>query len=259
MTAKTIGILNFKGGCTKTSSAVGLAAALSRCGKKVLLVDCDPQGHLAVHLGISHDDIQISMEDVLGRRDYQMADIIRETSENNLWLAPSRRGLNQARESLANRPRRDALLHRAIKPVTGEFDYIIIDTPPDEGLLTVNAMYASRYLLIPTPLDTLSLSGMEPLADSIFTMREAYEERELEVIGVIVNRFDARLRRQNRLNLDMLNEAFGDLVFQTRIRADEEIRNAQADGQTVFQRGGKSKGAVDFTALADELVCRVTA
>lgn len=258
MTAKTISILNFKGGCTKTSSTVGLGAALSRCGKKVLLVDCDPQGHLAVHLGISHDDIQISMEDVLGKRDHQLADIIRETSEENLWLAPSGRGLTHARESLANRPRRDALLHRAIKPMVPDFDFILIDTPPDEGLLTVNAMYASRYLIIPTPLDTLSLSGMEPLADSIFTMREAYEERELEVLGVVVNRYDGRLRRQNRRNIDMLNEAFGDLVFNTRIRADEEIRNAQAEGQTIFQRGAKAKGAIDFAALAEEVVCRVT-
>lgn len=258
MKAITISCINYKGGCTKTSSTVGLGAALALEGKRVLMVDCDPQGHLAVHLGISHSDIDMSIENVLGNRGSDIRDIILDTGTDNLLLAPSRKGLLHARETLANRPRRDALLARALTSVKQDFDYILIDTPPDEGLLTVNAMYASRYLIVPTPLDAFALTGISSLMESFQAVTEAYEDHRLDILGVLINKYDARRKKQNVKNMDCLAEQFGDLIFNTKIRTDEEIRNAQSLGQTIFQRpGGRCKGAFDFTRLADEVIDRI--
>ncbi len=258
MKAIIISCINYKGGCTKTSTTVGLGAALALRKKKVLLVDCDPQSHVSLHLGIRQEDIDISVDNVLYERRLDIRDIILETGVENLCVAPSRKGLLHARETLANRPRRDVLLYRALKPVREDFDFILIDTPPDEGLLTINAIYASRFLIVPTPLDMFSLTGISSLVESLEMMHEAYEERKMELLGILVNRYDGRLRTENESNLNVLRQTFGDLIFETRIRSDEWIRTAQRTGKTVFQRsGGRSKGAFDFTRLAEEVVSRI--
>lgn len=252
-----ISLINYKGGCTKTSTTVGLGAALARKDKRVLLVDCDPQSHVAAHLGISDYDIEIALEDVLGTRGSNIDEIVLETSSSNLWIAPSTRNLLRARQDLANRPKRDALLYRIIKPVLKEYDFVLIDTPPDEGLLTMNAMYASEYLIIPTPLATFPLMGIDVLNDSIDMIKEAYEERKLEILGILVNEYDGRRTRQNNRNFENLREAFGEKVFQTFIRTDEEIKEAQSHGKTIFEQAPGSKGAVDFMNLADEVIQRL--
>lgn len=258
MKAHIISLVNFKGGCTKTSSIIGIGAALALEEYRVLVVDCDPQGHAGVHLGVKPEDVDASIDNVLSDRTLNIKDIILETGTPGLCIAPSRKGLLHARQDLGNRPRRDALLSRALRPVVTDFDFILIDTPPDEGLLTVNAMYASRYIIIPTPLDTFSLMGISSLMDSFHVMKDAYEERELDILGVLVNRFDARTRKENASNLSKLTALFGDLVFDTKIRVDEEIRRAQRKGRTVFEsQGGRAKGAFDFTRLADEIIERL--
>ena len=258
MKAIILSCINYKGGCTKTSTTVGLGAALALRDKKVLIIDCDPQSHVALHFGLKQEDIGISVDNVLYDRKLDIRDIILATDVENLCIAPSRKGLLHARETLANRPRRDVLLSRALKPVLYDFDFILIDTPPDEGLLTINAIYASRYLIVPTPLDMFSLTGIASLVESLEMMQEAYEERNMELLGIVVNRYDGRLRTENDSNLRQLRETFGDLIFETRIRSDEWIRTAQRTGKTVFQKsGGRSKGAFDFTRLAGEVVSRI--
>lgn len=259
MKAIILSCINYKGGVTKTSSAVGLGSALAREGKQVLLVDCDPQGHLSVHLGIDHADLDMSIENVLGSHRVDIRNIILDTDVDNLSIAPSRKGLLHARQELSNRPRRDALLDMALRPVKGDFDYIIIDTPPDEGLLTVNAMYASRYLIVPTPLDRLAMTGIASMMESFAEMRQAYEDRPLDILGLLVNRYDSRQKTENRNNMERLIGRYGDLVFDTRIRVDEEIRRAQREGRTVFQKeGSRCRGAFDYMRLADEVVGRIT-
>lgn len=256
MKARIISFINFKGGCTKTTSAVGLGSALAMRGLRVLIVDCDPQSHIAVHVGIEEDDVELSIRDVLINRKMDVTDIVWKTSSENLFVVPSGRNLLDVREVLSNRPRRDALLSRSLGPAIGKFDYIIIDTPPDEGLLSVNAMYACEYFIVPTPLDSFSLRGMNPLFDAIGAMQDAYDTRKLELLGILINRYDQRLKTENRRNLDELKDVFSGKIFKTYIRSDEQIRMAQASGQTIFERGINTKGAQDFSRLADEVMER---
>lgn len=246
-------VINLKGGVTKTSTVVGLGAALAEQGQRVLLVDCDPQSHVAVHLG------EHSLVDVLeGRVDF--ADIILEVGER-LVLAPSKRSLAEARTTLANRKNRDATLARALRGMNDFSDYVLIDTPPDEGILSLNAMYASEHILVPAPLDAFTLQGISPLIESIVSLREAYEHREWNTAGVLISKYDRRLATLNRDALRALEKAFGaeDLLFRTRIRADEAVRKAQSKGTTVQAFDPKSKATEDFTAFAREFHERLTA
>ncbi len=250
-----ISFINFKGGVTKTSSNVGLGAALARNNFKVLLVDCDPQGHIGVHLGLNIEaENKKGIQDILGQRGRSVSEIVIERS-NNLFIAPSGRGLGLARSELANRANRDALLFRALREIRSDYDFILIDTPPDEGLLSINAMYASDYIIIPTTLDSFSLHGFNPLMRAIYDMQDAYDERSLSILGILINRYDERLKTQNRKNMEALCEAFSEnsLIFETKVRTDEEIRKAQDDGVTIFEKNKRSKGAKDFDQFSIEL------
>jgi chromosome partitioning protein len=251
-----IAFVNFKGGVTKTSSAVGLGAALALKNYRVLLVDCDPQGHIALHLGIEREKLPNGLEDVFKGRNVELEDIITPTGQNNLFVAPSRRALLHARQDLLLRKNSDALLAKSIRALKNPFDFILIDTPPDEGILSVNAMYASRYIIIPTVLDSFSLDGINTLINSILELRDAYEEKEWDVLGILINRLDGRLITANNQNLDTLYGAFGDnkLILATKIRTDEQIKEAQRQGKTIFQHDPSSKGAKDFDALANEIL-----
>lgn len=253
---KSISFVNFKGGVTKTTSAVGLGSALAHKGKRVLIIDCDPQGHVSIHLGIDREALKHGVDDVLESRSSSVAEIIVTTAQENLFVAPSRRKLLHARNSLAVRANRDAVLSKAMRGLDDHFDYVLIDSPPDEGILAINAMYAAQFIVIPVILDSLSLDGINPLLDSILALKEAYEDRSLDILGVLINRYDRRLLTENARNLEILNAAFGGdgLMFNTRIRVDEDIRKAQAEGKTIFGFNPHSKGAEDFTALADEIL-----
>lgn len=257
MKAKIISMMNYKGGCTKTSSVVGLGSALALTGNQVLIVDCDPQSHAGIHLGIEEDELDVAIENVLGVRGMSIADIVVGTGDSNMWLAPSRRALLHARYRLEGRAARETLLAKALKTVEGEYDFILIDTPPDEGILSLNAMYASHYVIIPTPLDVLSLHGINPLLDTLESLREAYDGHAPDILGVLINKHDERLRTVNKQNMEDIQGLFGELVFDTRIRADEEVRKAQLAGKSIFQWKQKAKSAADFTELASEVMSRV--
>ncbi len=253
---KSISLINFKGGVTKTTSTVGLGSALASSGYRILLVDCDPQSHLALHLGINREEIELSLENVLASKGVKLSDIIIDTSQDNLFLAPSKRGLLNARTSLATRHNRDAVLTKAMRGLESYFDFVLIDTPPDESILSVNAMYACRYIIIPTPLDSLSLDGINPVLDAVCSLKEAYEEKKWDILGVLINRYDKRLSTENVKSDALLKEVFGQdgMIFETRIRVDEELRKALRLGRPVSQYNAKSKSANDFLQLAKEIV-----
>jgi len=252
-----ISFLNFKGGVTKTSSVVGLGAALAREGYRVLLVDTDPQGNVGVHLGINTEEVA-GLQEVLGHRSRTVTEIIIERAPG-LHIVPAGRGLGLARSELANRKNRDGLLSRALREVRKAYDFVLIDTPPDEGLLSINAMYASRYAVFPTLLDSFSVNGFNPLMAAFAEMREAYDDRHFDILGILINRYDERLRKQNVANLDALRDAFGEssLLFETRVRTDEYVRKAQDEGKTIFELNPTSRAARDFALLANEVCGRL--
>lgn len=252
-----ISFLNFKGGVTKTSSVVGLGAALAREGLHVLLVDTDPQGNIGVHLGISTDDVN-GLQDVLGHRNRTVTEIIIERAPH-LHVVPAGRSLGLARSELADRKNRDGLLAKALREVRGTYDLILIDTPPDEGLLSINAMYASQYVVFPTLLDSFSINGFNPLMAAFSEMRDAYDDKQLDILGILINRYDERLRTQNAVNFDALRDAFGEssLLFDTKVRTDEHVRKAQDAGMTIFELNPNTRAARDFVLLAHELCKRL--
>lgn len=253
-----IAVVNFKGGVAKTSSVVGLGESLARSGKRVLLVDCDPQAHVSAHLGIDADELDVSLTDVL-EKGVALQDIILETAAERLLVAPSKRSLAEARTYLASRKNRDATLAKALRGVEQFFDYLLIDTPPDEGILSVNAMYAAQYIVIPTPLDSFSLKGINTLIESIVSLQEAYEYRSWSILGVLVNRYDRRLGIENRMALKVLEEAFEEdgLLFDTRVRVDECVRQAQRKGLPIKQYSPTCKAAEDYEKLAREIETRL--
>lgn len=254
-----IAFVNFKGGVTKTSTTVSLGAALARKGYRVLLVDCDPQGHVAAQLGIDKEALSGGLEDILGDRNCSVADVLVESGEKNLMVAPSRRGLFETRSALVNRKGADSLLARALRPVRSDFEFTLIDSPPDEGILSVNAMYASRYIIIPTELKAGSVDGINRVVDNILDLRDAHEEKEWDVLGVLVNKLNEAEKIENRINLATLEEAFveDNLIFDTKVRVDQTFARGWRYGQSIFTKNPKSKACADFTQLADEVLTRL--
>lgn len=250
----TISFINFKGGITKTSTTVGLGAALARRGFRVLLIDCDPQGHLSVHLGVNRDDLEEGIENVLGERGRSLKNVIVE-AEENLWLVPARRDLFDARTRLMNRRGPDGLLARAMKGLQRDYDFVLIDSPPDEGILSINAMYASRWIVVPTELKAGSIDGINRVIDNVEDLKEAHD-RDWEILGVLINKYNEIEKVENRANEAPLKEAFEEdgLLFKTRIRTDQEFPRAWRYGKSIFARSPRSKGAQDFELLAKELL-----
>lgn len=252
----SLAFLNFKGGVSKTTTVVNLGAALAASGKRVLLVDCDPQSHVAQHVGIPQADIEEGLEDVLKQKRPDIREIALETRTPNLLLAPSTNALSNARDVLAARPMREGLLERALRPVADEVDYVLIDSPPDEGVLSINALFACNSLIIPTTLDQFAVSGVPKVLAIRESLTEAFG-REWPLLGALICKHDRRTVSMNRGALDMLEETVGeDGVLETRIRTDESVKKAQSQGMTLFEYGakGRSNAAEDYRELAAELM-----
>lgn len=262
--AKTLAFLNFKGGVSKTTTTVNLGAALALAGKRVLLVDCDPQSHLAAHLGVDQDSIEggEAVEDVLRKKNGSIADIALTTNTENLFLAPSTNALANARSELASRPMREGLLKRALKSMQREVDFILVDSPPDEGLLSVNALYACDGLIIPTTLDQFAVSGVPKVLAVRESLSEAFD-REWPLLGSVICRHDSRTTKMNKMTREMLESIVGEeMVFASRIRTDESVKKAQNLGKTLFeyeaQLGRSTNAAADYRCFAEELLERLT-
>lgn len=257
----SIAFLNFKGGVSKTTTVVNLGAALAVSGKRVLLVDCDPQSHVAQHVGIPQSDVEEGLEDVLKHKRPDIREIALETNTPNLLVAPSTNALSNARAELATRPMREGLLHRALRSVADEVDFVLIDSPPDEGVLSVNALYACDSLVIPTTLDQFAVSGVPKVLAIRESLTEAFG-RQWPLLGALICKHDKRTATMNRSTLKTLEETVGEQgVFATRIRTDESVKKAQSQGQTLFEYEAKGGGnaAEDYRKLAKELMRKVMA
>ncbi|MEQ9323026.1 MAG: ParA family protein [Polyangiaceae bacterium] len=254
---KTLAFVNFKGGVAKTTTVVNLGAALAALGQRVLLVDCDPQAHIAAHLGMAQAEIEEGLEDVLRGKNGRVRDIALATAHKNLFLAPSTNALAQCRGELAERTHREGILRRALRGLESEVDLVLIDSPPDEGILSVNAIYASDAFVVPTTLSSFSVGGVPKVLGIVESLRELYE-RDWPLLGVLVCAYDRRTSLMNRRSEELLAGLVGDLVFDTRVRIDESVKKAQDAGSTLlgYEQATEcpSKAAADYGALAEELV-----
>jgi chromosome partitioning protein len=244
-------LANNKGGVTKTTTTVNLAYGLARVGRRVLVVDTDAQSNSTYSL-IGRLDSDATLFDVLlnGSR---MADIIIGTKQERLYLAPSSIDLSAADLLLASAPGREMKLKRALAPVVREFDYILIDTPPNLGVLTVNAFITCTDVIIPIALTTYALIGISILERTIQELRDNLDV-QLPIFGVVANLDD-----HTRMSADVLQavkEHFGKLVFETIIPRNIKVEEAHNQITSIFEYAPSSTGARAYEQLTQEVLKR---
>lgn len=252
-----IAFLNSKGGVGKTTSAVNTAAALAELGYTVLLVDMDAQSHVASHLGLDVDPAK-SVDAVLQDKRGRIEAAVRQTPYANLNVVLSTGRLEEIEKLLLMRNQPVEALRKALHGAI-DYDFVLIDCAPSLGVLSLNAMRACDYLVIPTDLDAFSVDGMDRLGNAIAELQEDYaDDAPSQVLGVVITKFDRRQLIENRANLDRLEASFaGDGVFfKRKIRIDERCKHATREHQPVLAIRG-SRAAEDYRALAREIVERL--
>ncbi len=246
--AHVIAFANQKGGVAKTTSTVNLGAALREHGLRVLAVDMDPQGNLTMSQGIDTEGLEKSMYDVLVPRT-PIPDVI---YERELDVAASTIDLAGAEMALAQRIGRERALQRALDAVRENYDYILIDTPPSLGLLTINALTASEGVIVPVQCEYLSLRGLLQLEKTLEMIRENLNP-DVRIKGILPTLFDARTHH-GKESIEVLRENFGDLVFQTVVRKTIKFAEAPVGGTSVLKYDPKGRGAESYRALAREVL-----
>jgi chromosome partitioning protein len=247
---KIISLCNQKGGVGKTTCTLNIGAGLEQAGKKVLLIDLDPQAHLTYSLGIAAHELDKTIYDVF-KSGAALHDVI--LKRNGLSVIPSSLELAGIEMEMAGIPGREFLLKELLEKDEG-FDYILIDCPPSLGLLTLNALTAAREIYIPLQTEFLALKGMSKLLETIEAVKKRLN-KALVISGIIATRFDAR-KKLNKGIVDTITERFGKKLFKTLIRENISLAEAPGYGQTIFEYAPKSYGAQDYLALAKEITRR---
>ncbi len=247
---------NQKGGVGKTTTAINLAAFLAAKGKRVLLVDMDPQANATSSLGVDKTARAKSIYDALVD-DVPLDEVVMITRRVNLDLVPSAAALAGAEVELVEAPERERLLSKLLRPVCERYDYILIDSPPSLGLLTVNALVAADAVIIPIQCEYLALEGLTQLLDTIRLVQERLNPH-LRVGGMAMTMFDSR----THLAIQVVQEVakhFPDLIFHSVIPRSVRIAEAPSYGEPLVAFDAKSRGAQAYEALTDELVAREAA
>lgn len=252
--AVVISMCNQKGGVGKTTSTINLGAALAEYGRRVLLVDLDPQGALSAGLGVPHYELPNTVHNLLVEPRVGIDDVMVPTRVEGLDLVPSNIDLSAAEIQLVNEVGREQTLARALYPVLGNYDYILIDCQPSLGLLTVNALACSQGVIIPTECEFFSLRGLALLTDTVDKVRDRLNPR-LQISGILVTRFDTRTVNAREVMARVL-ERFGDLVFDTVITRTVRFPETSVAGEPITTWAPKSGGAKAYRALACEVIDR---
>ena len=246
--ARVIVLANQKGGVAKTTSTINLGAALAERGKRVLVVDLDPQANLTMSLGIDPEHVEHSMFDVLVHK-LPISDVI---VERELDIAVGSIDLAGAELALSAMIGRERALEKAFLPIITDYDYILIDTPPSLGLLTINAFTAAESVIVPVQCEYLSLRGLVQLEATLQMIRENLNPR-VKIRGILPTMLDTRLVHA-REALDLLQANFGDLVFHTRIRKTIRFAEAPVRGVSVLQYEPNGHAARTYRELAEEVL-----
>ena len=245
---RVIAFANQKGGVAKTTSTLNLAVAFAEHGLDVLVVDLDPQGNLTMSQGLNPDTIERSMFDVLVHR-LPITEIIQG---REIDVAVSSIDLAGAELALSSMIGRERALEKALLPVRDSYDYIMIDTPPSLGLLTINAFVASDGVIVPVQCEYLSLRGLVQLENTLAMVRENLNPR-VEIQGILPTMYDQRTLH-SREAIDILQENFGNLVFDTKIRKTIRYAEAPVKGASVLKYDPKGEAASYYRDLAKEVL-----
>ena len=249
--ARIIAIANQKGGVGKTTTSVNLGACLAYIGKRVLLVDIDPQGNATSGVGIEKAEVEQCIYDVLVD-DVDAKDVIKATSVENLYAIPATIQLAGAEIELVPTISREVRLKRALGEVKDQFDYIIIDCPPSLGLLTLNALTASDAVLIPVQCEYYALEGLSQLLNTVRLVQK-HLNQDLKIEGVLLTMLDAR----TNLGLQVIEEVkkyFQDKVYKTIIPRNVRLSEAPSHGEPIITYDAKSRGAEVYLDLAKEVI-----
>ena len=250
---KTFAIANQKGGVVKTTTAVNLSAALTDYGKKVMLVDIDPQGNATSGLGIEKSDLEKSIYDVL-IDDENINEVVHETSNMNLDIIPANISLAGAEIELVSAMSRELRLKKAFDQLSKSYDYCIIDCPPSLSLLTINAFTAADGIIIPVQAEYYALEGLSQLINTIDLVKR-HLNTGLVIEGVLLTMLDARTNLGSQVS-EEVREHFKDQVYDTVILRNIRLGEAPSYGQPITVYDPKSQGAENYSKLAKEVIAR---
>nr|WP_275434385.1 ParA family protein [Corynebacterium kefirresidentii] len=254
--ATIISMCNQKGGVGKTTSTINMGACLAEYGRKVLLVDLDPQGALSAGLGLTHDDIEDTIYDVMLDSHTSIHSAIQHTGVAGLDLVPANIDLSAAEIQMVNEVGREHTLARALRPVRRDYDFIIIDCQPSLGLLTVNALACSQGVIIPMECEFFSLRGLALLTDTVEKVSDRINF-DLEVMGILVTMFDRRTKHAREV-MSRVVDYFGDKVFDTVITRTVRFPETSVAGEPITTWAPNSPATQQYRNLAKEVIERST-
>jgi chromosome partitioning protein len=252
--ARIIALCNQKGGVGKTTSTINLGAALAEVGRRVLLVDFDPQGALSVGLGVQPHQLDRTAYNLLMERGVNIDDILLKTSVAGMDLLPSNIDLSAAEVQLVGEVAREQTLARVLAPIADDYDYVLIDCQPSLGLLTVNALTASHGVIIPLECEFFSLRGVALLIDTVEKVRERLNP-QLKLDGILATMYDGRTLHGREVFARVV-EAFGDAVFDTVISRTVRFPETTVAGEPITTWAPTSAGATAYRNLAREVISR---
>lgn len=246
-----IAVANQKGGVGKTTTAVNLSCALAMRKMRVLMVDSDPQGNASTGVGIRPGSRGKNLYQVLCGIN-SAVDVIQKTNVKKLFALPSNIDLVGAEIELIGKKSREKFLKKSLKPVIGDYDFIVIDCPPSLGLLTINALCAANSVLIPMQCEYYAMEGLAQLINTIRSVKQSFNKK-LYVEGLLLTMFDKRNRLSHQVASEIHNH-FGDQVFNTRIPRNVRLSESPSHGKTIMEYDIKSTGAQAYRSLALEFL-----
>jgi chromosome partitioning protein len=250
---RIVAIVNQKGGCGKTTSAINTAAAFAELGKRVLLVDFDPQAHATIGLGCDSDGLDQTIYEVLMRPHTPLSSVVISTGVAGLSLAPCSVLLASAELELIGRPGKELLLARALQTVRDSYDLCVIDCPPSLGTLTLNALVTATDIIVPVQMHYYALEGLRRLLETVRIIQQRFHPYAVENIGVLLTFIEERTTFCRQIQQQM-REVFGGLVFSTVIHRNIRLAEAPSAGESILTYAPQSKGAADYRSFAAEIL-----